>query len=152
MNFDFLKQFPKLAPLYRACQAAEVLVPIAPAQSCGSARSALEFVVTLIYRSVNGSVCPAPTLFEMMCDPGFVGRVNDETLISAMHTVRKNGNLGAHGEEVGVRAACETLEQLQFIVGEFCMNLGIIDDYPEFTSPLASASAYTALARDLLHS
>ena len=139
MNFDFLKQFPKLAPLYRACQAAEVLVPIAPAQSCGSARSALEFVVTLIYRSVNGSVCPAPTLFEMMCDPGFVGRVNDETLISAMHTVRKNGNLGAHGEEVGVRAACETLEQLQFIVGEFCMNLCIIDDYPEFTSPLASA-------------
>lgn len=136
MNFEFIKPFRQLAPLYQACAAAEALVPVAPAQSCGSARSALEFIVRFIFDAVGPESDVSPTLFEMMSSGAFTSYVNDEGLITAMHVVRKNGNCGAHGEIVSAQTACETLEQLQFVVGEFCLNLGIIKDYPMFVSPL----------------
>lgn len=144
MNFDFIKPFPQLAKLYHACYAAEAIALALPAQSCGSARSALEFVVTLIYRSAVGEPESTATLFEKMSDPAFERYVNDETVLSAMHTVRKNGNLGAHGADVSPQVACETLEQLQFIVGELCINLKLISDYPVFVSPLDAAQAKRA--------
>ena len=58
-----------------------------------------------------------------------------------MHTVRKNGNLGAHGERLSPQIACDTLEQLHYIVGEVLINLNLIDDYPTFESPLEKARA-----------
>lgn len=75
-----------------------------------------------------------------MNDSAFVNRINDEGLLTAMHTVQKNGNRGAHGDSVSVQTACETLEQLQFVVGEFCLNLGIINDYPVFASPIEASN------------
>lgn len=75
-----------------------------------------------------------------MSSSAFTSYVNDEGLITAMHVVRKNGNCGAHGEIISVQTARETLEQLQFVVGEFCLNLGIIKDYPMFVSPLEPKS------------
>lgn len=62
MNFEFIRPFPQLAPLYQACVAAEALVPMAPAQSCGSARTALEFIVTLIYQAASGGSYITPPL------------------------------------------------------------------------------------------
>lgn len=116
MNFDFLKPFPQLNKLYRACSEAEEMALSFLSQSCGTARSALKFVVTLIYRSAIGDATSPTTLFEKMNDPEFESCLNDETLLSAMHTVRKNGNLGAHGEPLSSQVACETLEQLRFAV------------------------------------
>lgn len=113
---------------------------MAPAQSCGSARTALEFIVTLIYQAASGGSYITPSLFEMMNDSAFVNRINDEGLLTAMHTVQKNGNRGAHGDSVSVQTACETLKQLQFVVGEFCLNLGIINDYPVFASPIEASN------------
>ena len=114
MNFEFIRPFRQLAPLYQACAAAEALVPVAPAQSCGSARSALEFIVRFIYDAVGPESDVSPTLFEMLSSSAFTSYVNDEGLITAMHVVRKNGNCGAHGGIISVQTARETLEQLRF--------------------------------------
>ncbi len=139
MNFEFIKPFPKFRKLYEACRNAEALAPIMPAPSCASSRSALEFVVNLIFRSITDASEPSRSLFESMNDSRFVNYVGDETIITAMHVVRKNGNLGAHGEQVSPQMACATLEQLHYVVGELFMNLKLIEDYPEFTSPLLAA-------------
>lgn len=136
MNFEFLHGLPGMGKLYEFCQTAEALALSAPSMSCVSARSALEFIVTLIYRGLDANK-PSVSLFEMMSDHDFVAYINDETLLGAMHTVRKLGNLGAHGQKITQQEACENLEQLQFVVGEFCINLCLIADYPPFFSPRA---------------
>lgn len=100
MNFDFVRGVPGFSQLFEACDAAEQLALPFPAQSCASSRSALEYIVTLIYRSVADYDDAGKTLFEKMDDHRFIDYINDETIVSAMHTVRKNGNLGAHGERL----------------------------------------------------
>ena len=141
MNFDFVRGVPGFSQLFGACDAAEQLAMPFPAQSCASSRSALEYIVALIYRSVADYDDAGKTLFEKMDDHRFIDYINDETIVSAMHTVRKNGNLGAHGERLSPQIACDTLEQLHYIVGEVLINLNLIDDYPTFESPLEKARA-----------
>lgn len=141
MNFDFVRGVPGFSQLFGACDAAEQLALPFPAQSCASSRSALEYIVTLIYRSVADYDDAGKTLFEKMDDHRFIDYINDETIVSAMHTVRKNGNLGAHGERLSPQIACDTREQLHYIVGEVLINLNLIDDYPTFESPLEKARA-----------
>ncbi len=149
MNFDFVRNIPGFSQLYEACDAAEQLALPLPTQSCASARSALEFVVTLIYRSVANYDDGGKTLFEKMNDWSFVNYINDETIISAMHTVRKNGNSGAHGQRLSPQIACSTLEQLHYIVGEVLINLKLIDDYPAFVSPLEKARVQQQAPREV---
>ncbi len=139
MNFDFVKNVPGFSQLFETCSAAEQLARPLPAQSCASARTALEYIVTLIYRSVAEYEDGGRTLFEKMNDDRFINYINDETILSAMHTVRKNGNLGAHGERLSPQTACDTLEQLHYIIGEVFINLKLIEDYPVFESPLNTA-------------
>ena len=122
MNFDFVKNVPRFSQLFETCSAAEQLARPLPAQSCASARTALEYIVTLIYRSVAEYEDGGRTLFEKMNDDRFINYINDETILSAMHTVRKNGNLGAHGERLSPQTACDTLEQLHYIIGEVFIN------------------------------
>lgn len=139
MNFEFIKPLPQFGTLYEACRNAEALALPMPGLSCGASRTALEFIVHLIYRSVVGD-CSGLSLFEMTTDERFVKYINDETVIDAIHIVRKNGNCGAHGDQLTPRVACQTLEQLHYLVGETLMNLGVIDDYPAFISPLKALS------------
>lgn len=136
MNFDFLRETPELEALFERCNKAEQLAISFPDMSCASARTALEYIVALVYQSVIHQDASSQTLFERVTDPTFVEYINDETIISAIHTVRINGNCGAHGNTVTPAVACKTLEQLQYIIGEICMNLGVIKDYPVFVSPL----------------
>ncbi len=139
MNFEFVKPYPQFRSLYEACRNAEALALPMPGLSCGSSRSALEFVVNLLFRSITDGTEPSRTLFESMSDDRFVNYIGDETILTAMHIVRKNGNLGAHGELVSPQTACATLEQLHYVIGELFMNLQLIEDYPEFASPLSAA-------------
>ena len=140
MNFDFLKGVSGLEKLYDHCRKAEQLAGPFPDLSCTSARAALEYVVNLVYASVIRQDASGMTLFEKVTDQAFVNYINDETILTAIHTVRKNGNSGAHGNSVTPLTACKTLEQLQYVIGEICMNMGAAKDYPPFVSPLDMAS------------
>ena len=143
MNFDFLKTVPQLAKLAKYCDEAEALVGISPASSVASSRKALEYIVRLIYGARVDS-CDKLTLFEMMDDPRFVDFIDDEVTIDAMHTVRKMGNAAAHGSDMSVRDAVAVLEQVHFLVGETCIMLGVVDDYPVFVTPGRRAAASSA--------
>lgn len=143
MNFEFIKPVPGLGNLYETCKNAELLALNVPAMSCVSSRSALEFIVRLIYRSVVGDDY-GMDLFSLVTDEGFVRYINDQTIIDAIHVVRVNGNNGAHGRTVTAPVACQTLEQLQYVLGETLMNMNEIDDYPSFVSPLEAVRARQA--------
>ena len=138
-NFDFLKEVSELEKLYDHCRKAEQLAVPFPDLSCTSARAALEYIVNLIYASVICQDMSGMTLFEKVTDSAFVNYINDETILTAIHTVRKNGNSGAHGDTVTPLTACKTLEQLQYVIGEICVNMGAVKDYPPFVSPLDTA-------------
>ena len=139
MNFEFVAPFPQFQQLYRHCRDAEDLALSHPGLSVSSSRQALEFVVATIYRSITNEA-PSGSLFDMMNDWRFVDAVGDETLLTSLHTVRKIGNRGAHGQTITAKEACDTLEQLQFVIGEFLLGLQVIDDYPPFESPLSKTS------------
>lgn len=143
MNFEFIKPVPGLGNLYETCKNAELLALNVPAMSCVSSRSALEFIVRLIYRSVVGDD-HGMDLFSLVTDEDFVRYINDQTIIDAIHVVRVNGNNGAHGRTVTAPVACQTLEQLQYVLGETLMNMNEIDDYPSFVSPLEVVRARRA--------
>ena len=139
MNFEFVAPFPQFQQLYRHCRDAEDLALSRPGLSVSSSRQALEFVVATIYRSITNEA-PSGSLFDMMNDWRFVDAIGDETLLTSLHTVRKIGNRGAHGQDITAKEACDTLEQLQFVIGEFLLGLQAIDDYPPFESPLSGTS------------
>lgn len=139
MNFEFVAPFPQFQQLYRHCRDAEDLALSRPGLSVSSSRQALEFVVATIYRSITNEA-PSGSLFDMMNDWRFVDAVGDETLLTSLHTVRKIGNRGAHGQAITAKEACNTLEQLQFVIGEFLLGLQVVDDYPPFESPLSKTS------------
>lgn len=139
MNFEFVAPFPQFQQLYRHCRDAEDLALSHPGLSASSSRQALEFVVATIYRSIINEA-PSGSLFDMMNDWRFIDAIGDEALLTSLHTVRKIGNRGAHGQAITAKEACDTLEQLQFVIGEFLLGLQVIDDYPPFESPLSKTS------------
>lgn len=139
MNFEFVAPFPQFQQLYRHCRDAEDLALSHPGLSVSSSRQALEFVVATIYRSIINEA-PSGSLFDMMNDWRFIDAIGDEALLTSLHTVRKIGNRGAHGQAITAKEACDTLEQLQFVIGEFLLGLQVIDDYPPFESPLSKTS------------
>ena len=135
MNFAYLEKFPKLNKLHSYCTEAEDLAVKYPAASCASARKAMEFIVKMIYASQVTSYDCGFTVFEMITDVRFVNYVNDPTLINSLHYIRKIGNIAAHGGSLSKDDSLKVLEELHFLVGEFCILIGLIDDYPEFGEP-----------------
>ncbi len=134
MNFDFLKPFPDLKKFHGYCAQAEEFVLSNPNVSATSARQAMEFIVKMIYLSLIGQDYGL-TVFEMVTDVRFTDYVGDETLINTIHYIRKMGNIAVHEGDITRDEAMDVLEQLQFLVGEFCILLGLIKDYPEFVKP-----------------
>ena len=138
MNFSFLESLPQLKSLYDACQKAETCAASQPTLSGINTRKALEFIVELLYRiGVDNQPKASLSLFDMAADPRFESFIGDETIIGAIHTARKIGNRAAHAADLTTQEACDGLEQLQYVVGETLMNLGLIDDYPAFKPPLS---------------
>ena len=134
MNFTYLEKIPKLDKLCEYCTEAEELAVKYPAASCASARKAMEFIVRVIYASKVGVMYDF-TVFEMMTDVRFVEYVSDPTLINSLHYIRKIGNIAAHGGSLSKDDSLKVLEELHFVVGEFCILLGQIEDYPLFVNP-----------------
>ena len=136
MNFEFLKSVPGAGSLYKECRDAEKLASAMPSLSSTCARKALEIIVKLLYTAGVGTPQPNASLFELVSDRAFEDFIKDDTVLTAIHTVRKIGNRAAHTSSVSPQEACGALEQLQYIIGESLLNCGAIDDYPPFTSPL----------------
>lgn len=137
MNFTYLSQFPKLKKLYDYCSEAEEFVLTKPEISVASARKAVEFMVKMIYRSLVGDSYE-PTVFEMLGDSRFTDYVADQIIINSLHYIRKMGNVAVHDGELSCDEAMQVLEELHFVVGEFCILLGLIEDYPVFVKPVSA--------------
>lgn len=137
MNFTYLSQFPQLKKLYTYCTEAEEFVLSKPGISASSARKAMEFIVKMIYVSLLGDSYGLTT-FEMITDVRFTDYVADPILINSLHYIRKMGNVAVHQDDLHKDEAVQVLEELHFVVGEFCILLGLLEDYPEFEKPIAA--------------
>lgn len=138
MNFDFLSNIPQLGKLAKFCNEAEMLLAVSPTSSVATARKALEYTVRLIYNLKVGD-SSGLNLFEVLSDQAFVAFIHDEPTIDAMHTIRKLGNAAAHDATISFPQAQRVLEQLHFVVGDTCITLGAINDYPPFVRKTAQA-------------
>lgn len=146
MNFKFLQPFHELRKLYEYCCEAEELVMKYPAPSCGSARKAMEFIVKMIYAAAVTAYDTGLTVFDMISDVRFVSYINDATFITSLHCIRMNGNTAAHGGDLTRDESLKVLEELHFLVGEFCILLNLVEDYPEFVKPTEQSAPKVAEA------
>lgn len=137
MNFKYLEKFPNFKKLYEYCCEAEDFAITKPNISAMSSRKAMEFIVKFIYFANVPDALNGLTVFEMVSDPAFKEYINDDTLLSTIHYIRKMGNAAAHDGNLSVDEGLEVLEELHFLVGEFCIFLGLVDDYPVFEKPVA---------------
>lgn len=140
MNFDYIKAFPDMKKLYAYCSEAEEFVLLKPNISATSARKAMEFIVKMIYISLVGQDYGL-TVFEMVTDYRFIDYIGDDTLIGTIHYIRKMGNVAVHEGELSKDESLKILEELHFLVGEFCILLGLVKDYPEYKKPGTEAPA-----------
>lgn len=134
MLFDFMDSIPQMEALASACERAERLYAVDASSSSIASRRAMETTAKLIYRAAGGDPS-GMTVFEVMTDSRFVDYLKDETLITALHTIRKIGNRAAHEGAVSKEEALDCLEQLHYLMGELCISMGLVDDYPEFVEP-----------------
>lgn len=139
MNFNFLKPFRDLHKLYDYCCEAEDLAVKYPAASAAAARKGMEFIVKTIYGAQVTAYNYGVTVFEMITDVRFITYVNDSVLINSIHYIRKIGNIAAHEGNLTKDDSMKVLEELHFLVGEFCLLLGLLDDYPEFSDEPVNA-------------
>lgn len=135
MNFSYLKKYPRFNKLRSFCEDAESFAISNPNISAISARKADEYIVKFIFTSQMREELYNYTLFEITSDPRFISYVNDSTVINTIHYIRKMGNAAAHDNRLNKDEALKVLEELHFLVGEFFILLGIIDDYPTFIKP-----------------
>ncbi len=136
MNFNFIKDQKDFKVLYKYCADAEDFIFSHPDHSGISSRKASEYVVKTIYKSCVNYTDENPTTFQMLEDERFRSFLSDDTIIDAMHIVRKLGNAATHEDDsFSSKDAIRTLETLHFIVGEVLIFMGVIDDYPVFKVP-----------------
>lgn len=135
MNFKYLEAFPKFKKLYEYSLEAEEFAITKPNISAASARKAMEFIVKFIYFAEVPYSAEGLTVFEMLSDPLFKNCVDDATILSSIHFIRKMGNAAAHDGNLSVEEGLKVLEELHFLIGEFCILLGLVEDYPEFEKP-----------------
>lgn len=131
MNFDYLKDLADFQSLYGFCHSAEDLAYDQPSLSVVQSRNALETIVKSFYVAKYGSYNETATLFQLVNDTQFSAYL-DESMISAVHYVRKVGNNGAHGEDVSKKEAVNVLSCLYSVVGEVLSLMGAIVGYGQF--------------------
>ena len=146
MNFTYLSPFPRFKQLCEYCTEAEEFAHAKPYISAVSARKAMEFIVKLIYAAEVG--CDARlTVFEMITDVRFAEYVANEMLINSIHFIRKMGNIAAHDGSLSADDALKVVEELHFLVGEFCILLGIIRNYPPYVAPGSASPSQAAVEK-----
>lgn len=134
MNFEFLKSLNGVNILYDCCCNAEAFAKEKPDISCAEARKAIEYIIKLIYTTtIDSNIC-GMTTFDMMSDSRFIDYVDAPQLLDAMHFIRKYGNQSIHQGGVSPEIALQALQYLHYTIGELCISMGLINNYPEFSS------------------
>lgn len=141
MNFDYLKQYDVLAPLYRFCDIAERHQLITPQLSALNARLALEWMAKEIHKMKGHVPDERDGIYDLVADPIFTEFINDDRVMMGVHYVRKIGNNAAHTGNVSKREAFFTLLNLYNFVGAVLMKLRVIDSLPEFDGNLVPKEA-----------
>jgi type I restriction enzyme R subunit len=136
MNFDYIKEIDMLGDLYVFCSDAEAFVLSRPDLSAGQSRKALEYLVKLVYQIKNDTVPLRSSLFELVSAEDFTSFINDATMLSALHYIRKVGNIAIHNDEVSQKEALLSLKQLHIFTGELLKKLELIKKYPVFDETL----------------
>lgn len=131
MNFDFFKSNTNLCDLYNYCNQAEVFVTQFPDASVRSARNGLECAIKLFYITKYGQYSEMSDLFGLIEDYKFKAYL-DEPQLTAVHTVRKLGNMASHAEPINNRMAMLCLHSLYDAVCEILKFLGFIPSYLPF--------------------
>ncbi len=134
MNFDFLKQIPKMNKLARYCNDAEALVYSRAYLSGMSSRQALEYLIKQIFASKIENA-DNRSIYDMVSDQRFIDLIDDRYTMNVIHYVRKMGNVANHTGELTEREAIDVLENLHFFVGEMMLRFGLAEDYPQFVTP-----------------
>ena len=136
MNFNFLMNIDKLKELYSFCNDAESFVLSRPDLSAGQSRKALEYLVKLVYQLRNDNIPQRSSLFELVSSEDFTNFINDTSMLSAIHYIRKVGNIAIHDDEVSQKEALLSLKQLHIFTGELLIKLKMISEYPLFDETL----------------
>lgn len=134
MNFDFLAPLGIIRPFYGYCSEAEQFALSKPDISVAAARKSVEYIVRLLYTAAIQNEATQMTVYDMLCTPDFVIYLDDRTLLNAIHSIRRKGNIAVHSGGLSIAEAKEVLEQLHFVAGEVCIFLGLLSDYPPFNS------------------
>lgn len=145
MNFDIIKENAELKELYNYCNQAEVLVSMFPDASVRASRNALEWVIKLFYVTKYGRYSTTADLFGLIEDYKFKAYL-EEPQLSAVHTVRKLGNMASHAEPINLRMAKLCLHALYDSVCEILKFLGIISSYPAYVKDLAENSTSSPIS------
>jgi type I restriction enzyme, R subunit len=136
MNFDFLINIKKLEEFYLFCKDAESFVLSRSDISATQSRKALEFLVKLVFQLRNNQIPQRSSLFELVSSQDFANFINDASMLSAIHYIRKVGNIAIHNEEVSQKEAIQSLKHLHIFTGELLVKLGLISSYPMFDEKL----------------
>ena len=145
MNFSYLQKFGEFNKLYGFLEDAESFALSRPNISATSARKAMEYIVKFLYRANVSNVDYGFTVFEMITDERFVAYVNDSVFLSSLHYIRRMGNVAVHDGTLTRDDALKILEELHFIVGEFAILIGLVDDYPPYSAPTEQPVAREAV-------
>lgn len=132
VNFEYIKQLPGFEGLYNCCYEAECFAAKNPDISMTSSRKAMEFIVKMLYGSAISTEIYGLTMFDMLSDPDFIKYVDDRPLLDAIHFIRKLGNQAVHQGNLTKAEALEVLKRLHFVIGEVCIFLDLIREYPAF--------------------
>lgn len=148
MNFSFLENQQDLSALLIYCKECECFAHSRADISITAARKAMEYMVKLLYATHISPDIRGLTLFDMLSDYDFKDYIDSQSLMNAIHHIRKKGNQAVHEGNMTPQDALMVLEKLHHVVGEVCTKLKIIDSYPSFDpnirqqhSPEAGTSA-----------
>ena len=140
MNFEFLKDLRSMKYVYEDCSNAEKLVKTMPVQSISSARRCAEGLAKFIFMDVYGQQMGQVSFAEILSDNKVRKFIDSRDVMDAFHYIRKNGNKASHYTNQGAQDLAEVamyvLEDLHYVAGETACMLGLIDDYPEFTTEI----------------
>ena len=135
-NFDFLKDSPDFADLYRYCNQAEEFQKNDPEISALQARRAMEYTVKAIYMLKGWEIGERTSLFELVDAEEFSSFIDDSKLMMALHYIRKAGNNAAHMGSISSGESFFTILNLHTFVSAVLVKLGVVANVPLFDRAL----------------